>query len=318
MVSLSRISLIILLLIALAMPVYALEYGFDFTSVESHKQISDAVVYFYFDNYVTNKYIYENDYVVLSIEDDENLFIIVDDINTSGVDYYASVSLIELDSVDIVDANTVLLKPASSLRGVVKDELDNIVSNAKLKFECADSSLVLPESTDEFGSFFVEGLSAGECKVFASYGDYVGFSLVDLKKGDIADVEVKLDNSIVYEQERESGSYLILLIFFLLFVFGIVIYFVFRNYSLFKKVKEKESDKLGSVLKTLNRKESKIVNLLKGRENYTELQSKIRHELGIPRTTLSRLLISLEKKKIITVFRSFRIVKVKLNDWIVK
>ena len=85
-----------------------------------------------------------------------------------------------------------------------------------------------------------------------------------------------------------------------------------------KKEKETTQKKIDSVIKTLNEKEAAIVGLLLSNENKTELQSRIRHELGIPRTTLSRLLQSLEKKKIITIAKQGKIVKIKLTDWILE
>jgi uncharacterized membrane protein len=64
----------------------------------------------------------------------------------------------------------------------------------------------------------------------------------------------------------------------------------------------------------LNEKEKKIVNYLLENDN-KGVQSCIRHETGIPRTSLSRCLKSLEIKKIIEVEKIGKAVKIKLTDW---
>ena len=315
---------------------YAVDYTFEFQSIETLEPVCSCVAYFNPGTEVYNKYVPEDESITLSLtEEPELIEITVDLMDTEGFDYYnviyASTLTTEQDQV-----NLILLNPSSSLRGVVKDSLDNIVSNAKLKFECANlnPTTYVPETTDEFGSFFIESMPTGECKVHATSSNSVGSTTVNLQQGDLQDIEIKLDNSVVLEDNSNNTIFLILFLLLLLIAI-ITSYMFYKSKKLSKQIQEtkkdqeqlskqatktlpKQSKRLDSIIKTLNQKESSIIILLKEREANTELQSKIRHELGIPRTTLSRLLQSLEKKKIITLSKQGKIVKIKLTDWILE
>jgi uncharacterized membrane protein len=329
---------VILLLIALILvsSAYAIDYTFEFQSIETLEPVCGCVAYFNPGTEVYNKYVPEDESITLSLtEEPELIEITVDLMDTQGFDYYnvvyASTLTTEQDQV-----NLILLNPSSSLRGVVKDSLDNIVSNAKLKFECANlnPTTYVPDTTDEFGSFFIEAMPTGECKIHATSGNSVGSTTVNLEQGDLQDIEIRLDNSVILEDNSNNTLFsLIALLLILIITIGTYVFLKSRKLS--KQIQkttetqqqttkqttnlvQKQSKRLDSIIKTLNQKESSIITLLKDRETNTELQSRIRHELGIPRTTLSRLLQSLEKKKIITLSKQGKIVKIKLTDWILE
>jgi len=69
-----------------------------------------------------------------------------------------------------------------------------------------------------------------------------------------------------------------------------------------------------TILKTLNKKEKAVVEFLLANTNKAS-QAKIRHATGIPRTSLSRVLQSLEGKKIVHVEKHGKMVNVALTDF---
>jgi hypothetical protein len=91
----------------------------------------------------------------------------------------------------------ILLFPVASLRGIVKDSLDNIVSYADLKFACKPLPKINhPSSADRFGTFSTI-TPTGKCKVYASYEDALGFEEITLGQGELRDIEIKLDKTII-------------------------------------------------------------------------------------------------------------------------
>ncbi len=329
--------LILLITLTLVSSAYAIDYTFEFQSIETLEPVCGCVAYFNPGTEVYNKYVSEDNPTTLSLtEEPELIEITVDLMDTQGFDYYNVVYTSSL-SIEEGQVNLILLNPSSSLRGVVKDSLDNIVGDAKLKFECANlnPTTYVPESTDEFGSFFIEAMPTGECIVRATSGNSVGSTTINLEQGDLQDIEIKLDSSVILE-DNSNNTLFFLIALLLILIILISTYMFFKSKKLSKQIQEtkkdqqqsriqqtikntpKQSKRLDSIIKTLNQKESSIISLLKDREANTELQSKIRHELGIPRTTLSRLLQSLEKKKIISISKQGKIVKIKLTDWVLE
>lgn len=240
-----------------------------------------------------------------------------DILNTFGKDYYLRTNTF---------SNILYLFPSATLSGMVKDNLDNVVGYADLKFECSnDVGYVFPEKTDKFGSFSVEYAPAGQCKIYAYYKNAVGMQEITLERGALVDTEIKLDKSIVSEEKPTIFNFTFLIIIFVL-VFIIVLAVILK--SSLKQYKRKqtkinvEADKSSNnvgkraedIIRTLNEKEKEIVEFIIENNNIT-VQSKIRHALKIPRTSLSRILASLEKKKIIECEKHGKAVKIKFTDW---
>ncbi|MBW3011496.1 hypothetical protein KY326_04730, partial [Candidatus Woesearchaeota archaeon] len=180
-----------------------------------------------------------------------------------------------------------------------------------------------PVKTDHFGSFNRNVIGTGHCKIYANYKDAVGFVSLNLDKGELKDVEIKLDKTILHDiPERSSFIFYAVLI---IVAFGLV--FFFMNFRMRKPKKkevkpeakevkeEKRTNKRSDdIMQTLNKSEKEVVEFLMSNQDKS-YQAKIRHSLSIPRTTLARLLDSLQRKKIISIQKEGKAVRIKLTDW---
>ncbi|MFO8016686.1 MAG: hypothetical protein R6U32_06275 [Candidatus Woesearchaeota archaeon] len=278
-----------------------------------------------------DKYAASGDFTIDLPEGGGDVVIKADDMSTMGRDYYRKAR--------ITTDTKVYMFPAGTLTGMVKDKLDNVVSNAELKFECSnDIGYEFPESADKFGSFSVDFAPVGECRVFASHRDSMGVQNVKVEQGSIVDTEITLNGSIVPYKAEDSGWPKII---FLSIVIFALLAFLITGLKMYagegdvrprsntharkkKKTESPSSNKDGGegarnkratdIMKTLNEKDRLVVDYLLGSQNKA-VQSRIRHDLGIPRTTLSRVLVSLEKKNIIGCEKHGKAVKVWLTDW---
>ncbi|MDP7179934.1 MAG: hypothetical protein QF824_01575 [Candidatus Woesearchaeota archaeon] len=265
----------------------------------------------------------------------------VDKIDTDGRDYY-----IKFDQdVDGDLTRTVYLFYVGSVIGNVYGKGDNTLVGAEVKFECGgDYGETVNVMTDNFGSYNSFWLPIGSCRVSAIHGNKVDYEDIDVKKGELNNVDITLSKGVI--SGFDSSVALILLIS----VFAISILTI--NYIRIKqknkvkakgevkKSEKKEGDKkLVSVVKgeavkevkreegapklssrtrdimsTLSEKEKKVVNSVIENGNKST-QSKIRNSTGIPKTSLVRLFVSLESKKVIKVERIGKLKKIELTDW---
>ncbi|MFH1439929.1 MAG: hypothetical protein ABIG89_05150 [Candidatus Woesearchaeota archaeon] len=263
---------------------------------------------------------------------------------TVAYDYYGETSLEIKDN----QTTSIYLYPVGFIRGIVKDNLDNIVPNAKLKFNCVSDVITqYPEKTDEFGFFKVEHAPVSSCKIFASYKDAVGVQEVVIQQGSLNEITINLDKSLL-KDDIPINIFTIILLFIIIFLFIIAIGFIGfkafkwkrnqfkgnrhkkedinagKNSEKSKKVKKgRITDKTGrmeAILVTLNKKEKAVIeHILNSKEsidnNYSVSQANIRHSTNIPRTSLSRVLQSLEAKKIINIEKHGKMVKISLTDF---
>ncbi len=241
----------------------------------------------------------------LKIEPGQKAEFTIDAVETSGKDYYSSM---------LYDNETeILLFPIASLRGIVKDSLDNIVSYADLKFACKPLPKIKhPSNADKFGTFSTI-TPTGKCKIYASYEDAIGFEEITIEQGELRDVEIKLDKTIVSFPAEKYTGWIIGLIAGLV-VFATIAYFVLRKKEPKQKAEKKESTKSKDILPTLNKKEKEIVSFLEMNKSKA-LQAQIRHHTGIPRTSLARIIKGLEDKNILQVRKEGKAVKIRLTDW---
>ncbi|MBS3136648.1 hypothetical protein J4401_06880 [Candidatus Woesearchaeota archaeon] len=230
-----------------------------------------------------------------------------DKYGTKGNDYYIKDSL--------PSYGLIYLTPVGSVKGVVKDSLENVVPYAKLKFNCGNFDF--PPTTDEFGSFFIDYAPAGYCNVDAQYLDSTGSSQIVIEKGMLVDAEIILDKSIV--KKKNSFDLFPVAAFSLIVVFLILAILIARKMK--KKPAEKEAfkekqvvDMPKKIMETLDKKEREVVQLIIDNNNCM-MQASIRHTLSIPRTTLSRIIESLQRKKIVNVEKVGKSVKIRLTDF---
>jgi hypothetical protein len=233
-----------------------------------------------------------------------------DSIKTSGKDYYAEYKLSEIKDGTILE-----LYRVGTVRGIVVDKLDNLIPDATLKIGCEKNfGEFPPEKTDKFASFEYDFAPVGSCRIYASYNDAIGFTNVNIEKGSSEYVIVKLDKAIS-EQDKIN--------FPLLFLLGIVItalstYFIFRLPSKPKKEIAEEikvvPSRMQDLLETLNHKEKNVVEyLIKSDKKIS--QSMLSRHVGIPKTSLCRVIESLEQKKIICIEEVGKFREIRLTDW---
>lgn len=225
------------------------------------------------------------------------IIITVDYQNTDGKDYYEKIEIIVDESMEKV----VYLTRTASLRGSVKDELDNLIKNAQLRFECAAYS-DYPAKSDNIGFFSAPFVPVGDCEISATYGNKAGSEKIKLEHGKLyEDVEIVL-NKKVY-----SKGYYTKIIISALIVIGIIFYLIY-----FEKKKVRKQ-RMQAIISTLNEKERKVTELLL-RCNEAS-QTRLCKDLEVPKTTMIRLLNRLEEKKIINVKRLGRKYKnVRISD----
>jgi uncharacterized membrane protein len=291
---------IILVLVLLAATAQAAELSFK--NSETGTPIADKIISI---NINEQEFIKQTDSagkININIAPGQKAEFIIDGVETPGKDYYGAV---------LYDNETeILLFPVASLRGIVKDSLDNIVSYADLKFACKPLPKINhPSSADRFGTFSTI-TPTGKCKVYASYEDALGFEEITLGQGELRDIEIKLDKTIISIPAEKYTGWIVGVIAGII-IFAAAAYFVLRK----KEPKQKEeTKKTKDVMPTLNAKEKEIVSFLELNKGKA-LQSQIRHHTGIPRTSLARIIKGLEDKNILQVRKEGKAVKIKLTDW---
>ncbi len=237
-----------------------------------------------------------------------NLTVFADDIRSLGKDYFGEYVLNTADNNEF----ELVLFPVGTISGTVLDRLDNLVGNAKLKFECStDNGDLPPDYTEEYGSFTYDYAPVGDCRVSALYRDAAGFETIRVTQGNISHITIKLDKTIVSDEFFSSDSSFLLPLG--IFVLLIVSFFMIK----IKKPKNEDNvldRRTKDVLKTLSEREKCVVHFLL-ENNYESTQNVIKHKTKIPKTSLIRIFDKLEQKKIISVDSLGTLKKIKLTDW---
>ena len=259
-----------------------------------------------------------------------SITIVADNPQTEGPDYHGTTIL----DVDQKIVKVVQLYPVGSLNGLVKDKLDNVISGASLKFECNKViPLRYPSETDNFGSFSLEVVPTGRCKVFGNYKGSVGVQEVTIKKGERTAIDIKLDTILVRNQGNNYGSFIPVIV--IIFIIAAAILFLGKkrrkhksetkqkvkreirketNSKVTKEEKIADSSRTNDLLKTLRDNEKKVVEFLLEQKDPIHL-SKIHHKTGMSKGSLFRNIRSLERKNIVETSSEGRIKKVKLTPW---
>lgn len=297
--------------------------------VSTNEPITNGIVYLSSGNQQTNKYITGS--VEIPAGDGE-LTLLFDDLLTRGADYYRAVQLREVQ-------DELLLFPVGTVRGDVKDSRNNLVGGARLRFDCGGGQFAFPEATDAFGGFSVQAMPVGACHITAKYQDAVGSIEVKVERGSLVSTEIRLDRTVISERRRSqlATAGILAALFFGGAAAGYSLFMLARRIrrhdargegvgvDAAPQARENEgqaaeakktslSSRAEDILKTLNGKEKEIVRFLLEHGNQSP-QSTVRHQTGIPRTSLSRVLQSLETKKIITLKKLGKMVRIALTDW---
>lgn len=260
----------------------------------------------------TLKYVGDNGLVKLYLSKGiYDITLKVDKIETNGRDNF-----IKFDQ--IIDNNvnkTVYLLSVGSVIGNVYDENGNAIKGAQIKVECSGSyGQTENKVSDKFGSFSLYWLPVGYCRISSMYSNRVGYKDIEIKKGELNNIDITLSTGIL---SGFNFKFIVILV-----LIAIVAEFIRRSYitrkkknAIKKETKEKElSSRTEDIIKTLKDNEKYVVNFLLDND-YKSTQATIRHNTGIPRTSLSRILKSLETKKIVEVEKVGKLIKVRLTPW---
>lgn len=284
-----------------------------FRDINTNDAIANAVIRVGINGSDTDKYIDEEGVFSLYLDPGKyELIVKVNDPATEGKDYFKTQEII----VDKSFIDAIYLFSVGSLRGIVKDTFENVVPYAELRFECSNEiGIDFPEKTTKFGSFVVEYIPAGSCKVFAYFNDVVGIQEIEIEHGKVYDAEIILDTSLLISKKINWMMGVVALIVIVL----LFLIFLRKKNKKEEKIKKEEKKEVKGqraqdILKTLNNREKKVIEYLleSGKE---ETQAHVRHNTEIPRTSLARCLQSLEAKNIIQIKKIGKLVKIRLTGW---
>jgi uncharacterized membrane protein len=195
--------------------------------------------------------------------------------------------------------------PVGSVRGEVYSN-KAIITDAIVKAECSKGYGEVAEiKVNRFGSFSMDYLPVGNCKIYARSGDQIGFVEVSIQNGNVSRANINLDKKSVAEYS----------LFFVIFIIVVVvvIFFIFYKSRKPKKQKPKQDKRVNDIMKTLNKKEEAVVKyLIEHKEAY---QNKIVYSTNIAKTSLARVLLNLEQKNIVSIEKIGKSKKVKLTKW---
>ncbi len=258
----------------------------------------------------------------------------IDDPQTPGSDY-AGVLALPVSNSTSAD---LLLQQTGSLTGSVHDESNRSISGARLKLECVSSFhdaalLDDPSASDEYGAFSLRYVPAGTpCRLHAIYNGKLGAADFTLSKGELRNLRVTLTGEKASEENPLTPA--------MIFVLAVAILVILAYLLFFRKTKKPQTSaaqpqkhpaktatpspssqqailrtrKMRDVIATLPEGERRVVEHLL-ENNGRSRHSKIFYALLIPKTTLSRLLFSLENKNIVRTQKFGKIRQVELSEW---
>ncbi|MFH1648958.1 MAG: hypothetical protein ABIA93_00210 [Candidatus Woesearchaeota archaeon] len=224
----------------------------------------------------------------------------VDIPDTPGKDYYANVRTEESTNVPLL--------PVGSVHGTVARE-GMVFSGADIKADCSGIYGEKETKTDSYGTFQLDWLPPGECTVHAQEDGTVGREKVTIETGKLSETSIELDEAV----KKQRSSWLPILLVFLV-IAAIIMWFARPKKREPKQEKKKENTRFSDVVETLNERDREIAHYLK--DNGTVSQSKLVHELSIPKTSIARILAHLEAKNVLEIQKAGKAKRIKLTDWI--
>lgn len=243
----------------------------------------------------------------------------LDSSSTPAVDYLGSKSLVVAESGTI----DLFVIPVGHVQGSVTDADGNLAGGARISINCFSGSggTYLGE-TDQTGFFSFSNLPEGSCTLIAS--DTKNAAKLDLvvKMGKVTTVEMSLKQKLVQKNLWwKYLAYSLVIIVMVSFLALVVISLVKRKLWVEKDlktealIKEKNlSTQILAILPTLSDKERLVVDFLLRHSNSSP-QAKVRHGTHLPRTTLSRIVEGLERKKVLTINKEGKAVIFTLTEF---
>ena len=256
------------------------------------------------------KYVPKDGILKLDLSDAALVTLKIDNLDTEGNDYFKQ------EDIEPKEEKTIYLYPVGSLRGSVLSKDGGVVSGAKIKFDCNAKYGELGDiESDDFGSFSAGWLPVGSCRVYAAKGQLVGHTDVEIAAGELINADVILNKD--KELAKKFGFIMILLlsvaiIFLITFIFKINIRK--QVHEDFEEKSQSLTSRQKDIIKTLSPRERAVVEYIISSGNEST-QAKIRNATRIPRTTLARILQSLEAKKIVNTESFGKLKEVELTGF---
>ncbi|MFH1849429.1 MAG: hypothetical protein ABH879_04550 [archaeon] len=243
---------------------------------------------------------------------------IFDDLGTPGTDYAAAATI----HVGAEPYESLMVYAVGSLHGTIVDRYDNLVAGARLRFSCTGPDVLdYPVSADEFGSFSLDAVPAGECTVRALGGGYAGRESLLIEQGTMNRVKVQLNEGVVSESRYVPRLWvLVVLGIFAMLMLGYSVFHHRKSGVLPEAIAGARAKAVvlparsQDIVKTLRSREQKVVGLLVDCGGKTT-QSRLHYESALPKVTLSRIIKSLEMKGIVHVKNAGRMNYIELTDW---
>jgi len=264
--------------------------AYDFTLYHEKEPFSDSLVYVDFENDSISTI--SDSYGNISFETDasEAKISIFSDHR-----YYAK--------IDLPHAQMVQMTPVASISGFVVDDNENLISSAQLKFICTgDIHSAVPSKSDEIGYFEIDDVGFGKCVINVIKDEKVYSKEIVINQSKEYPVRFVI-KGLIFKQSYMFTGLLLGLIFIIL---------VAMFYRLMRG-KNRQSD----IKKTLMPKDIEIIECIKANGGCVT-QSQIRHNTKIPKSSLHRIITSLEQKRILAMKEYDGVKKVELTEWFSK
>lgn len=281
----------------------------------------------YFANFIfdgqSQKFLLKSSSQILNLDlgKEYHLIAVLDTFSTPAPDFYGQLDFIAQKEREA----DLIIFPIGYLQGSIMDNEGNLIPEAQLQFDCLSPLKAdYPEKSDKTGFFVVPNIPAGKCTVFVSFSSSAVSQEFFIEQGQASNLELVLEKNIATTR---------LWLVFLLFFSGVSVVAAFVLWYLLRKnqprtpetaeikvsepvEKEPEVPQLAksteAIIKTLSEKEKKVVYFLLENQNEAS-QAKVRRFTKIPRTSLSRVLQSLEQKKIIEIKKEGKVIDLKLS-----
>lgn len=238
----------------------------------------------------------------------------LDDLNTSGKDYYSQFEIDLTHSSNI----TVYIQPVGSLLGEVYDQQGNLVPGAEVKFQCiGDYGETAPTTTDSDGSFMAEWLPVGDCRVSSLKSGIVGSVVVSIAQGGVRSIQITLSQGVSSGEQDLTPHILLTLIIIIALVALVLMRGRIRRY---RSVVREANTPIGQdgrkrdILSALDNNERSVIEHLMSKGGKDQ-QNRIGRELRVPKATLSRTISGLESRNLVKTEKLGRVKRVELTGW---
>ncbi|HII88801.1 TPA: hypothetical protein HA253_04345 [Candidatus Woesearchaeota archaeon] len=157
------------------------------------------------------------------------------DAQTEWLDYYGS-RVVYIQENEPLLERTFYLIPIGAVEGLVMDEEDKLVAGAEIDFKCKfEETLDTESKTDSYGSFKSILVPAGTCRIFAAAKDRVGMQEINVEKGKLGNVTIRLTEER-FSNTPFTAMWAVIVIF--IFIAFFVLFAVLRKH-LHRELKEK-------------------------------------------------------------------------------